>query len=368
VIRVLEVLASLRRAGAERVAVSLAQRLPADRFQTAVVSLYPAFDEGFEPALAASGVTVWHLGKRPGFDPRMWPRLAAVVRDFRPDIVHTHSYVMRYAWPARALARRGRVVHTVHNLAGQEVDGLGRAIHRLAFRAGAVPAAVSRLVADSFRAVYGFLPAVIPNGVDTGSLFRPGLRESWRRANGFAPDDALVVAVARLEPQKNPVAAIQAFARALGGNASAHLVWAGAGSLLGDCRRAAVAAGIERRVHFLGVREDVGGLLSAGDVFLLASAWEGSPVAILEAMAAHLPVVATAVGGVPELVEHGVTGLLAPAGEIPALADALALLAGDVERRHRMGCAAAERAAGFDSARMVESYAALFEGLCRRAR
>lgn len=370
-IRVLEVLASLRRAGAERVAVSLARGLPAERFQTGVVSLYEAFEDGFEATLAEGRIPVWHLGKRRGFDPRMGPRLAAVIRDFRPDIVHTHSYVMRYAWPACALARQGRIVHSVHNLAGREVDALGRTIHRLAFRAGAVPVAVSPRVADSFRAAYGFAPAfTIPNGVDTQALVRPDLRAAWRRARGFAPEDLLVAAVARLEPQKNPAGAIEAFARGLGGDDSAHLLWAGAGSLLDASRRAAAARGIERRVHFLGVCDDaeMAGLLSACDLFLLASAWEGSPVAVVEAMAARLPVVATSVGGVPELVEHGVTGLLAPPGDIPALADALAALAGDPARRQSMGCAAGARAARFDSARMVDAYAALFEELRGRLR
>ena len=331
VIRVLEVLASLRRAGAESVAVSLACGLDPERFEAAVVSLYPPFEGGFEPVLAGRGIPVWHLGKRRGFDPRMWPRLAAVMRRFRPDIVHTHSYVMRYAWPSRAWAGHGRIVHSVHNLADREVDRLGRAIHRLAFRAGAVPVAISSEVARSFRAVYGFAPAaVIPNGVDTRAMFRPDAREareSWRRDHGFAPGDLLAVSVARLDPQKNPAGAIEAFARAFGGRES---------GAPGMGRRGQPARGqppygrgpghrAARAFHrgLPGCR--VAGLLSACDIFLLASAWEGSPVAVIEAMAAGLPVVATAVGGVPELVEHGVTGLLAAPGDSPALAEALAV-------------------------------------------
>jgi glycosyltransferase involved in cell wall biosynthesis len=102
-------------------------------------------------------------------------------------------------------------------------------------------------------------------------------------------------------------------------------------------------------------------LLSACDLFVLASDWEGSSVAVIEAMAARLPVVATAVGGVPELVVDGVTGLLTPAGDTAALAAALAGLAADPERRHRMAEAAWGRAPLFDVTAMVARYAAFFE-------
>jgi glycosyltransferase involved in cell wall biosynthesis len=363
---VLEVLATLKRAGAERVAVSIACGLDRARFETEVVSLKPAFPGGFEPVLGERGVAVRHLGKRNGLDPRMWPRLAAAMRAFRPDIVHTHSYVMRYALPAWGMARRGVIVHTVHNLAEREVEPLGRAIHRVAFRVGAVPVAISNEVARSFESTYGFAPAAtIPNGADTRNGFRPGAREAWRRAHGFGESDFLVVSVARFEPQKNPLGLVESFARALRGNPAAHLVMAGEGSLLEANRRLAGRLGVEGRVHFCGLCLDVPELLSACDLFVLASDWEGSSVAVMEAMAARLPVVATAVGGVPELVEDGVTGVLVPAGDAAALAAALAGLAGAPERRRKFRDAAARRASQFDVSAMVDGYAALFERVCR---
>ena len=348
-IRVLEVLPTLKRAGAENVALSLASRLDSDRFETGMVSLYDADSDGLDPR----SVHTWYLGKRRGFDPRMWPRLARVFREFRPDVIHTHSYLLRYALPVRTCA----MVHTIHNLAREET---GRLVNRLAFRCGVVPVAVSRRVADSFFETYGFQPAAtIPNGIEIRSFYRPEARLEWRRSQGFAEDDVLILSVARLDPQKAPETLIEAFAKAC---PNAHLLLAGDGSLKEAARQCAQRCGVAARVHFLGVRADVAEMLSSVDVFALASRWEGRPLALMEAMAARLPIVATAVGGVPEIVDD----CLVPAGDANALGRALAALADDPARRRAMGEASGARAQQFSLDKMVASYAELFESLVRR--
>jgi glycosyltransferase involved in cell wall biosynthesis len=361
--RILEVLPTLNRAGAETVAVSLACGLPRDRFETGVVSLYSASPGGLQPELEHHPVRTWHLGKRHGFDLKMWPRLARVCQEFAPDVVHTHSYVLRYVLP---VARPAAMVHTVHNLAGKDPDRPTGAINRLAFRRGVVPVAVSREVADSFERMYGFAPgAIIPNGIDIEKFRRLDARLPWRRSHGFTDDDILIASVARLEPQKDPEGLIEAFARGLGGSSRSHLLMAGVGSLRDAAHRRAERLGVGSRVHFLGVRADVPELLAASDLFALASRWEGSPVGVLEAMAAGLPVIATAVGGVPELVEDGTTGLLVRPGDLEALARAMALLAGDAERRRTMGEAAAILAEHFGIHAMVAAYSELFVRVAR---
>ena len=362
-IRVLQVLATLQRAGAERVAVELARGLDRTRFETAVVSLYDPFPGGLDPLLEEAGIRTWHLHKRKGFDPRMWPRLARVCREFRPDIVHTHSYILRYAAP---VARPAAIVHTVHNLAEKEVDAFGRWVNRFAFRRGAAPVAAGKQIALSFRRVYGFeIAATIPNGIGLTLYRSPGARQAWRNAHGFSGDDVLIVSVARLEPQKDPLGLIQAFARGLERDSRCHLLLAGAGALENAARECAERCGVSGRVHFLGVCGDVPDLLAAADLFALASRWEGSPLAVMEAMAAWLPVVATAVGEVPELVATGVSGILVPPGSIEKMADALGSLAHDGERRRAMGEAAGARAAGFGVEAMVQAYADLFERMRR---
>ena len=343
-IRILEVLATLKRAGAETVAVNIATGLDRTRFETAIVSLYDPFPKGFEPA-----VRVWYLGKRPGFDPRMYGRLREVVREFRPDVIHTHSYVMRYTLGLTARAK----VHTIHNMADREVDRIGRLIHRLAFRRGVVPVAIAGEIARSFTGLYGFPPHVtIPNGIETERYYRPEARASWRARHGFSPDEVLIVSVARLDPQKNPLGLLEAFRCA---NIPARLLFAGDGSLRDELASAGA--------HLLGLRTDLPELLSAADIFALASHWEGHPLSVMEAMAAGLPVVATAAGGVPEIV--GDAGVLVEPGDTAAFSAALRTLVLDAGRRRALGAAARERAVRFDVGAMVAAYARLFEELVR---
>jgi glycosyltransferase involved in cell wall biosynthesis len=357
-IRVLEILATLKRAGAERMAVSLAGGLDGARFETGVVSLFDAFEGGFEPELAAAGVPVWHLGKRPGLDARMFGRLRRVMREFRPEVVHTHSYVLRYSLPAAWGLGRPVMVHTVHNLAAKETDFPGRVLHRAVFGRRVAAVAVGEEVRRSYREWYGAEPAAaIRNGIDTAAFHLPRARRQWREANGFGQSDDLVVSVGRLDPQKNPVMLVEAFARGCGGGA--QLLLLGQGSLRGAVEELGVAA----RVHLLGVRPDVAQVLAASDWFAMASDWEGTPMAVMEAMAAGLPVVATAVGGVRELVADGESGVLCEAGDVAGMAAAMRRMEEDKVGRRAMAEAALRRSAEFSVERMVGEYAALFERL-----
>jgi glycosyltransferase involved in cell wall biosynthesis len=367
-IRVLEVLATLKRAGAERMAVSLACGLPRDRFEVRVVSLYDAFPGGFEEVLGEAGVAVTHLGKRRGFDPRMFPRLLRCLRAFQPHGIHSHSYVLRYAFPAGRWARVPALVHTVHNVALQETDRLGRTVNRLAYRAGVLPVAVGAEVARSFQAHYGFAPAaIIRNGIDLEPYRKPVDATAWKRSHGIPEPSRLAVTVCRLEAQKAPVTLLEAFSAALGPHPEWHLAWAGDGSLRADAEEASRRLGLAGRTHFLGSVSDVPSLLQAADLFLLSSLWEGTPMAVMEAQAAGLPVVATNVGGIPEIVEDGVTGLLVTPGDAKPLSHAIRVLALDAAQRERFAGEARARSVRFGATAMVEAYATFFEQAVRGA-
>ena len=330
--------------------------------EVAAASLYPSVNSPIEHRLRRVGVTLWQLGKRPGFDPRMFGALDRLIREMQPQVLHSHMSVLRYALPALLRHHVPVAVHTLHNLAEHESDTFGRFLQWFAFRRRCVlPIAISREVASSVKRVYGLEShAVVPNGIPVnkyaGSLAD---RISWRNKERFPDDAVLFTCVGRLEPQKNPAMLVRAFASL--NDSRAHLVMLGQGSLREWLVSYIRELGLEQRVHLLGHRPEVRECLAGSDVFVLSSNWEGNPLAVMEAMAAGLPVVGTTVGGVPELVESGRQGFLVAPEDHRAFSTAMQILLGDAKKRAGMGDAARIRATeAFDVEQMVQSYAGIY--------
>ena len=366
-VKVLHVVtAGFRAGGAERVAANLLRTLDPEQFDVGAISLRgPVGDSGLEQALAQDGIPVWYMGKKRGFDPLVFARVERTMEMYRPQIVHTHTYALHYAFPYMLRRRIPAMVHTVHNLAEREVKWYERWVHRLAFKRGVLPVAIAREVADSIRRVYGIdEPRLIPNGIPIDTFRAPSTdRGSWRKKEGFAPTDVLFVCVAGLRPQKNPALLLEAFRRGPASDPRARLLFAGRGALKPELERRIGALGLQARVHLLGLRSDVPEMLNAADVFVLSSDYEGNPLAVLEAMAAGLPVISTAVGGVPELVEGG-CGLLVPPKDAQALSKAMSCLLENAETRITMGKASAARALErFDLKVMTKAYEDLYREL-----
>jgi glycosyltransferase involved in cell wall biosynthesis len=316
-IRVMQVLPDFGPGGAERVAADLLTRLDPSEFSVSAISLYPFRGTALDEELYRRGVPVAYLGKRRGPDPRMYGRINRTLARIRPHVVHTHLYVLRYVLPILLLRRNCVMVHTVHNVAEREVEAGTRWVNRLAFRAGVTPVTIAHAVDDSFQRLYGAQAgAMIPNGVDVAAYAHPATpRDAWRAAHGFRPDDIVYLCVGRLYAQKNHALLLRAFAATARAQPNARLAIVGDGELRRQLEAQAAELGIATRVRFLGIRRDVPDALAASDVFVLASNYEGHPLSVMEAMAAGLPVVATAVGGIPELVKQGESGLLVPAGD-----------------------------------------------------
>ncbi len=331
------------------------------------VSLHPPTGSSIESRLTAARIPLRFLRKRPGFDPRLFSALDRVFDEVQPHVVHTHLSVLRYALPGLVRRHVPVAVHTLHNMAEYENDRIGRIIQWFAFRRAVVPVAISSEVAASCKRVYGLeCRAVVPNCIPV-DRYRGSSSERmhWRRKQRLDQNAVVFTCVGRLEPQKNPLMLIRAFAALTDGRA--HLVMLGEGSLRDQVADYVRELRLERRVHLLGKREDIREYLAASDAFVLSSNWEGNPLAVMEAMAAGLPVVATAVGGIPELVQPGEQGFLVPPGDATAFANAMQRLLDEPEQRGAMAIAARCHAVrAFNVDRMADGYANVYRQLLER--
>jgi sugar transferase (PEP-CTERM/EpsH1 system associated) len=368
-LRVAYLMHRLRLGGLETVAVELANGLDPARFASSVVSF--ATPDPRQPPLHTR-VRLVTLHKPAGNQPTLICRLYRVLRDLRPHIVQTHNWgTLLEGVVAAKLAGVPIVVHAEH---GTIQGGWGRlVIQRCLWRAVHTVLCVSqahrqRLV-ETVRFPYDRLTLIL-NGVDVKAFTpRPADKDTIRAEMGLEVDPLYIGTVGNLRPVKNQVLLLQAAQPVCARYPNVRVVIIGEGPLRGQLVRTAEDLGIQKQVCLLGARADIPELLNALDIFVLPSLSEGLPMAVLEAMACGLPVVATAVGGIPEVVVHGHTGLLVSAQDTPQLTAALATLVQQPGLRVTLGRQGRERVvARFSLPRMVHDYQVLYESLMCRLR
>lgn len=326
-----------------------------------------------EPAtawLAAQGIPVHHLG-RGRFDPRVLSDLVTLARARGARVLHVHGYAAADFGRLAARATGARLVLHEH-FADPRMPAYQALADRLlsGLTHGAI--AVSASTRD-FLVAQRFVPPervrLIWNGAPLDE-FAPVSRErasAARRALGL-PDDAIVVGtIGRLSAQKGHTHLLDAAARVLARHARARLLVVGDGDLAAPLAEQARALGIAERTLFAGHRTDVPELLGAIDVFCISSLYEGTPLALFEAMAAGKAVVSTAVDGCREVLTDGETGLLVPPGDPEALAAALGRAVESAPLRASLAARAREASRRYDVAACVESMQALYDDLLREA-
>lgn len=340
---------SRARGGAEKQLSLLAGSLDATRFRPIVVQLGHG-GAGTVPVGAAGAATLLHVPVRRfyGFHGLVQLyRLTRLARRERVDIIHTFfekSEVM--GWMISRLAGIPRWITARRDL-GFKRKGIYRTIFRLASNDCCRCVAVCRAVGDQALAegsISSEKIEIIYNGLDISPYQERIDTVEIRRALGVSVTAPLVGMVANMNFEiKGHRHFLEAARRILGHIPNAEFLLVGEGPLRGRFQALAGELGIEARVHFLGARNDTPAILSVLDVSVLCSTSEGMSNVILESMAAGKPVVATRVGGNPELVTEGVTGLLAPPADPDALADAILSLLRDPDAARAMGVAARER-------------------------
>ena len=322
-------------------------------------------------------VPILCANKQPGLRFGTIEHLRVMLKELRPDVVHTHQVgALLYAGPAARREKVPVVVHTEHinNVAKARTLNKRFRTRMLWHVAGSFAdrfCCVSDDIALAAKA-YGTVPAkkltVVLNGIDTTVFDAPGDCESLRRSLGIPCGAAVVGTVGRLNEVKRQDLLIRGFGKIANHDPKPHLLLVGDGPELQHLRQLAGDLGLSDRVHFAGYQARPEHYLHLMDIFALTSRLEGVPLAILEAWAAARPVVASRVGGVPEIVTDGQTGILFEPGDEAALTQAMSRLLTNPEEARRLGEAGRNCVRSrFDLRVMAESYEQHYRDLlCRK--
>jgi glycosyltransferase involved in cell wall biosynthesis len=340
-VRILFLSTSMGLGGADQQLLSAAQVLRDRGHEIRIVSLTPLGPMGLQAR--SLGLATDSLEMRRGVpDPRGLARLVRIVRAWKPDVVHSHMvHANLMARALRLLVPVPVLVSTIHNV--YEGGPLLMAGYRLTNGLVDHMTVISQAAADRFvgeRIVPGRLLTVIANGVDIDRMrnLPPEGRAALRGGMSVGDQEFVWLAVGRFEVAKDYPNMLRAFADVRAREPRAVLVIVGQGSLQAEAEALTAELGLREAVRFLGARDDVPAVMSAADGYVMSSAWEGMPMVLLEAAAAGLPIVATAVGGNGEVVRDGESGFLVPARDSEVLrAGMLRLMALPEEQRRAMG-------------------------------
>lgn len=367
---------SYMRAGTEEVMLDLGRALAAHgRRVAAVVPREPGLD-GLASELADTGITVMRAGRYFGSRPPFMANVRELVqafRELRPGTLHLHTpwvamggeailAAFAAGVPLRVRTEQNPVMTPLSHQARLKLQALDRLTHGISF--------VSRGNLESHLANAGR-----PRGkcmVVTNSV-RPapapwGEKAAIRAHLGLAQDVPIAVMAARLEPRKGLLDFVEAARAAVQLDARVQFAAFGDGELRAEAAARVVAAGLERRFHFLGYRSDVRALLPAFDIYVQPSHYEGLSVAMLEALAAGLPMVTTAVDGVAEVAPGPGDAIVVPVGDAPGLGRGIAQLAGDPGLRVRMSAATRSRVeTAFTVEAMAGRYLRFYSAAAHRA-
>lgn len=362
----MHVVDSLEFGGLERVVTDLATAQTRRGHRVSVFSINTT--TGFAAELTAAGVPVIQGHKRGTLDLGVIRKLRHHVRDDAVQIVHAHNFVPNYYAATALLGLRGRCVQvgTVHDMGMRLSQRKLRWMYRASLMRTAAVAMVGQQVHERFVGE-AYVPAqratTVLNGIPIDRFTNTEARRlRARELMGVGAGDLVIGAVGRLVPLKNHRQLIECMPDLVARFGALKLVIVGAGPLASELAGLVQSLGMSGHVLLLGQRSDVADVAAGFDIFAQPSLTEGLSIALLEASAASLAIVASRVGGNPEIVHHDQTGLLVPVGDRPALAAALATLLADAGLRTRLGRQAAgwvARHASVDA--MADAYDRFYE-------
>ena len=341
-------------AGAEVMAENLAYGLRAEGHDVLVISFY-CIHTAITERLEKNGIRIEYLGKKKGIDLSIILKMRKIMKEFKSSIIHTHRYVLPYAFLA-SVGLKVKRIHTVHNIAEKEVPKKQLMIQKVLFKKfGVVPVAITPITQKSIEKYYGLNQSDVPlvyNGID--------LTQCIARKNARIELPVKILHVGRFALQKNHEMMVEAFSDVIKVYPECELDLVGDGDLIDCVKQRVEELGIEKKVHFVGLLDKVYEKMSESDIFILPSNYEGMPITLIEAMATGLPIVATAVGGIPDMIENRKSGILVAVSR-NEISNGILTLIKDGTLRETISHGAMHKATKFSLERMTRAYINLYQ-------
>ena len=357
--KVIQVIPNLCMGGAEIMCEALTLELAKNGIEVKIASLYSC-ETPITQRLIQAGIQIEFLDKKPGMDLSIITKLKKLFKRERPDVVHSHLNAQKYAIIAAKQAAVPVRVHTVHSVAEEELSRVDKIIAKIFYKKHKViPIALSDRIQDTIVNVYGLSPASIPiifNGINLSNCIK--------KENYNIDETIKILHIGRFSQVKNHKGLINAFKmfHTVKPNSVLHLV--GDGNTFEEVKKHVVDNGLEDSVLFFGMQASVYRFINEADVFILPSLYEGIPMTLIEAMGTGIPIIASNVGGIPNMLTNNESAILTSV-DSQEIAKELLRLSEDVELRKRLGQNALVRSKEFSSEEMARQYIKVYQGVLK---
>lgn len=342
-------------AGAEIMCENLCCGLKDLGNEVIAVSFY-SIETPITERLKNNGIKVYFLDKKKGIDLKIYSKIYRIIKEERPDCIHTHRYVMRYVIPVASLLNVPVRIHTLHSIASKENTSLGIMLNFVFYKLFKVkPVALTQIVQQTATSTYHISSRKIPiiyNGID--------IEKFYPKTDYYLKDCFEIIHVGRFQDVKNHKLIIDAFNKLHKYSSSFKLKLIGDGPLFDSIVEYSKSLSLNSYITFTGSISDVRLHLHDSDLFILPSQYEGMPMTLIEAMATHLPIIASNVGGIPDMLINEIEALLITPS-VDCLYNSVIRIFNDAGLRAKLGRNAGVRVKEFSSKTMAKEYLNLYK-------
>lgn len=352
--KIIQIIPLFSYGGAETMCTNLSIELKKLGHDVIVISLYSKKTH-ISKYIEKNGIKVIYLDKKEGLDLSIFKKLKIIFKKFKPDVVHSHLYASKYAHIPAYLTKVKCKIHTIHNVANKESGFINQKINSFLFKyLNVIPVSLSNIVHETVVNTYGISlenSPVILNGVPL---------DKCHKHKHYNTPPQKFVHIGRFSEQKNHLMLVKAFIKAHERINNIELFLYGEGELEVKVKECVKNYKAESYIHFCGVTNDPYTALNSADCFILPSKWEGIPMTLIEAMGTGLPIIATKVGGIENMLKDKESGILINVNE-EEIVNAIKKIHDDVDLYKSIGKNALSESFQFSSINMAKEYIKIYQ-------